>query len=80
MREKILENFPDETFLFADGFDKAIIGIDTESMRIIYSAEKCIQILSKDMSEVDAQEYFHHNVAGAHMGEKTPIWMDDTFL
>ena len=55
----------------------AIIGIDGSSMRLIYSISKCIQILSKDMSEEDAIEYFEYNVSGSYVGEKTPIWCID---
>lgn len=77
MIDKILEWFPEDEILKADGFDEAIIGIDEHSMRLIYSISKCIEILSRDMSEEDAVEYFDFNVAGAYMGEKTPIWCRD---
>ena len=33
----LTENFEGEDFLVADGFDDAIIGVDENSMRIIYS-------------------------------------------
>jgi hypothetical protein len=77
MLDKILEWFPDEELLKADGFDEAIIGLDDETMRLIYSVSKCIKILEKDMSEEDALEFFHFNVKGAYMGKKTPIWCVD---
>ena len=32
------------------------------------------------MDELEAQEYFDFNVSGAYMGEKTPIWVDDTMF
>jgi len=73
----ILEYYPDENFLIADGFNDAIIGVDEKSMKLIYSISKCIDILSKDMSEEEALEYFDFNVSGAYMGEKTPIWCQD---
>ena len=79
MLDEIIENYPEEKFLTADGFDEAIIGIDTSSMRLIYSVSKCIEILMKDMIEEDAIEYFEYNVAGSYMGEKTPIWCYDDF-
>ena len=49
--------------LKADGFDEAIIGmaddIATSGQRLIYDANKCIDILIKDhdMSEMEAIEY-----------------------
>jgi len=77
MIDTIIDRYPDESFLKADGFDEAIIGVDMKSMRLIYSVSKCIGILIKDMSELEAIEYFEYNVSGAYMGEKTPIWCDD---
>lgn len=75
--DKILENFPDETFLKADGFDDAVIGYDM-SFRLIYSTTKCIEILVEEgMTEEEALEHFDYNVAGSYMGEKTPIWCND---
>jgi hypothetical protein len=77
MIDKILNWFPEEEILKADGFDEAIIGIDEETMRLIYSVSKCIDILKKDMDEEEAVEYFNFNVKGAYMGDKTPIWCID---
>jgi hypothetical protein len=77
MIDKILNWFPEEEILKADGFDDAIIGIDEETMRLIYSVSKCIEILCRDMNEEEAVEYFDFNVKGAYMGEKTPIWCID---
>jgi hypothetical protein len=75
--DKILENFPDETFLKADGFDEAVIGYDM-SFRLVYSTTKCIEILIEEgMTEEEALEHFDYNVAGSYMGEKTPIWCND---
>ena len=77
MLDKIVEWFPEDEFLIADGFNDAIIGVDSDSMRLIYSVTKCVEILSKDMSEEEAVEYFDYNVRGSYVGEKTPIWCID---
>ena len=77
MLDKIVEWFPEDEFLIADGFNDAIIGVDSDSMRLIYSVTKCIEILSKDMNEEEAVEYFDFNVRGSYFGEKTPIWCVD---
>lgn len=76
MLEEILDNHPDETFLKADGFDDAVIGLDEKSGRLIYSTTKCLEILVKDeeMTMEDAIEHFYYNVSGAYMGEQTPIF------
>jgi len=80
MLEKILEQFQDDEILIADGFDNAVIGIEENSMRLIYSVEKCINILmDQGMDMTEAVEYFDFNVSGSYMGEKTPIWCDDLF-
>lgn len=78
--EKILEQYQDEEILKADGFDNAVIGIDMPSMRLIYSVEKCINILMEQgMDMTEAVEYFEFNVSGSYVGEKTPIWCEDLF-
>ena len=78
MLKQILENYPDEGILIADGFDDAVIGFEVSSMRLIYSVSKCIEILMKDgMDEVDAQEHFSFNVEGSWVGDQTPIWCHD---
>ena len=79
MLEDILEHYPEEEILKADGFDDAVIGVEEKEMRLIYSVSKCLKILERDMSELDAMEYFTYNVSGAWMGDKTPIWCWDNF-
>jgi len=77
MINKIIEQYEEETFLKADGFDDAILGVDDTSMRLIYSVAKCIEVLMREMPEEDAMEYFSYNVSGAYVGDKTPIWCSD---
>lgn len=81
MLNKITENYPDETILKADGFDEAIIGIDEDSMRLIYSISKCVQILiDQGMTIEDAMEYLSFNVTNTYVGKLTPIWCQDFFF
>lgn len=79
MLDSLIERFPEEEFLKADGFDDALIGVDEFSMRLIYSVSKCIAVLTErdGMTEEEAWEYFEYNVRGAWVGEKTPIWCTD---
>jgi len=79
MIDKIVEYYQDELFLKADGFDEAILGVDVNQMRLVYSVSKCLEILMRTMSEENAIEYFFFNVSGAYVGEKTPIWCYDNF-
>jgi len=80
MIEDIIESYPEEEFLIADGYNEAIIGFDEISMRLIYSMSKCIDILMEDMSGEDAMEHFSFNVVNAYVGDKTPIWCNDFML
>ena len=75
--EQILENYYDQDFLIADGFNEAVIGVEINSMCLIYSVSKCLEILEEHMSEEDAIEYFEYNVSSAYVGEQTPIWCYD---
>ena len=80
MIERIMEWFPEEEIILADGFDKAIIGVCNNDMRVIYSKSLCIDILMNEgMDEEEAIEYFEYNVSGSYVGEKTPIWCLDDF-
>jgi hypothetical protein len=71
----------EETTLFADGFDEAILGLDAVGYRVIYSILKCYKILMirDKMTKDEAIEYFTFNVLDAYVGEKTPIWCEDNF-
>ena len=80
MRAFLIELYGDhdeDGLLFADGFDDAIIGICPNSLRIVYSRSKVIEILSEDMSTEDAVDYAEYNTFNAYVGEKTPIWVED---
>jgi hypothetical protein len=63
--------------LFADGFNEAIIGFEPNMWKVVYSRNKVIEILMKDMSEEDAIEFAEYNTFNAYVGEKTPLWVDD---
>jgi hypothetical protein len=73
--ELLEEQFPEDEYTTADGFDEAILGLDPQSGRIIYDIPTCLEILQRDMSEEDAIEYFDFNVLGAYVGLLTPIFM-----
>ena len=78
--QTLIDAYPETEFLIADGFDDAVIGYHQQSERLIYSIKKCIDILVEEgMHLEDALEHFYYNVEGAYVGEKTPIWSDDTF-
>ena len=76
-REQLLAFVPDDTLLFADGFDDAILGLDTLSLRVVYSKQQMIQILiDEDMTPEDAIEFLEYNTWNTYVGEQTPIYVD----
>jgi len=79
MMNKILDQYIGEEFLIADGFNEAIIGVEENEMKLIYSVAKCLKILEEEMTELEAIDYFTFNISGAYVGEKTPIWCWDNF-
>ena len=79
MKEKLAKIDPD--LLYADGFDDCIIGMTfrDETPVVLYSADRVIFKLMKDMTEDDAIEFFEFNIAGSYMGERTPLfWYNDS--
>jgi len=67
-----------ETALLMDGFDEALLGFSTrinEPMLAAYSWQKMMDILMErdSMDYEEAEEYISFNVAGAWVGEQTPL-------
>jgi len=76
--ELILDMYPDEDLTVANGFDDAVIGIESLTMKLVYSVTKSLTILEESgMPYEEALEFFEYNVRSAYVGERTPIWMDD---
>jgi hypothetical protein len=73
---KISDEYPD--LLKADGFDEAIIGVVQRIglEAICYDLNKVIAILMRDMTEEEAWEYYQFNIAGAWVGESTPVFLE----
>jgi hypothetical protein len=69
----------DSELLFVNGHDDAIIGIvEREGIPlVVYDTAKIINLLrTRDrMSRDEAEEFFEYNVAGAWMGEQTPLFL-----
>ena len=67
-----------EDMLLADGFGDALVGIvERANLPTIacYDKNKCIEILMKDMTSFEAEEYFYYNVVGSYVGENTPCFL-----
>lgn len=76
IREELAELNPEA--LFADGLDKALIGIGQQFNRFlaVYDFRRVVAALKeKGMSEEQALEYIDFNVTGAWFAENTPIFL-----
>jgi hypothetical protein len=75
-RDEIVEAYGFTEFLFADGLDDAILGVEENSLRVVYDVDKVIDILMKGgMDPEEAIEFYEFNIAGAYVGERTPIFV-----
>jgi len=81
-KEELLEEYGDligdgVELVTVDGYDDAILGIDSKSYRVIYDADEMVEILmeAENMEEEEALEYLDYNVFNAWIGDQTPIYM-----
>lgn len=78
-RVEIIEHYADtDNIFFADGLDEAIIGFEPNLWKVVYSRNKCIEIIAAEgMSTEDALDYLEYNTFNTYMGDKTPVWVED---
>jgi hypothetical protein len=70
----------DEKILLADGLENAFMGIGRQFTHpiAIYSYKKTIKALMRSgMDRENAEEYFQFNIAGAFVGDQTPVFLQD---
>lgn len=75
--DKIISAFDCDTFVKIEGHDNAVIGVDLNSMKLIYSVTKIIENLCNSMSRNDAENYFEENIACDNLTDKSPIMCED---
>jgi hypothetical protein len=78
-REQILGTVEEALFLDPADYDEAIIGVAYRfgMMPVVaYDRTRVIDILARDMSREDAEEFFEFNTIGAWMGDSTPVFID----
>ena len=67
--------------LKADGFNDCILGVaqlwGRDAPVIVYDAMEVIEVLQErdEMTYDEALEYFEFNIAGAYVGEQTPVFV-----
>ena len=79
---KIQKTYPDVVFDTVKGFDEAVIGLDLDTSRLIYSVTKCLDILvyTDGMHEEDAVEYFEEKMRNQNDDEESlVIWANTEF-
>ena len=75
---RIINNMRPNKTLYADGLEEALLGVGTQFNRriAVYSKAKVMDILQKFMTLEEAEEHFDYNIAGAYVGEHTPVFLD----
>jgi hypothetical protein len=76
-----LEEYLGPEALRVDGFDDAIVGIVARcgfDPVLCYDRQKILEVLVErdGMSYEEAVEYYEFNIAGAYMGNGTPMFLD----
>ena len=73
--EQILNDFPDNNYLYPTGYEDCVVGLEYESNVLIMDANKILDklVTEEGMDELDAQEYFVYIIAGSK-GEVYPIY------
>ena len=74
-KEQIADLNPET--LFADGFDRALIGYNATSFCAVYDYDKCMTVLIErdGMSYEEAHEHMEFNVVCSYVGDFTPSFI-----
>lgn len=70
----------DEKVLLADGLEPAFMAIGRQFTHpvAIYSKRRTMKLLQRQgMTREEAEEYFDFNIAGAFVGDQTPVFLQD---
>lgn len=73
---KIINEYPEDDFEVVEGFSDAVVGVDLDSRRLIYSVSRCLDILIYEDSMIfeDALEYFEGTIRKSFPEGTGPIW------
>jgi hypothetical protein len=74
--ERIIDFYDDYDFVIVKGFDVAVVGVEPDTMSLVYSIEMCIKILVKGgMSQFEATQYFNDNILFSYDDVDAPIFI-----
>ena len=76
----IQRQMPEENFRYLTNMDHALIGLDKQSNRLVYSSKWIFDKLLETMTVEEADEYYEHNILPLTVGGKCPIICDDRIL
>jgi hypothetical protein len=66
MLQQILDNYPDQPFVILDGLDNAVIGVDQNAERLVYSINDIVDcFVEQGMEPDEAIEFYEYNTARA---------------
>jgi hypothetical protein len=64
--QQILDNYPDQPFIILDGLDDAVIGVDQNAEKLVYSINDIVDcFVEQGMEPDEAIEYYEYNTARA---------------
>jgi hypothetical protein len=77
--DEILEWNQDVDFIKIDGMDKAVIGIEIKTERLVYSESKIIEELmnQQEMEYAEAYHWYSYNILDAYVDDNQPIIIKD---
>lgn len=82
-REDIINFYPEDTFIFYDGLDDAIVGtcFVNSDRRVVYSFDKIIGCLieQNNWTYDEAFDWFISNIECMHFSEHEPVILYDSF-
>ena len=80
MLDRILERFEDVDFIQFDGLDAAVVGVEANTLVLIYSIPKCIEVMIENgATEEEAWMDLEHNYINAFYNERQPILIHDEY-
>lgn len=64
--QQILDNYPDQEFIILDGLDNAVIGVDQNAEKLVYSINGIVDcFVEQGMEPDEAIEFYEYNTARA---------------
>jgi hypothetical protein len=76
----IIQVYKEKTLEKIDGLDSAIIGIEVDTNKLIYSVKKCIKVLTKQMPTEQAIDHFYMIIFNQNTELNKVIFCEDYLI